>query len=333
MTRLTRLFATPIVLLVAVLVLASFSIAAAQDAPGSPCQTRRLDSGTSVFTLEVDGLEREYRLYVPESYTGTELTPLLLSLHGFAGNAGQQQRETGWDEIADREGFIVAYPQGTGSPARWNAGQTEIAGLEREPRSLIGMLLGDYFETVRVDDVAFIRSLIGELQAMNCIDPARVYVNGMSNGGGMTNRLACQLSDVIAAAGMVAGAYTDFPGGCHPSRPMPIIAFHGVVDPIVPYEGDVRVHFPAVEDWVADWAARNHCDPTPETVEGTVGAVTGWRYVNCTDDAEVVFYSIADGGHTWPGGSMGAAFLIGKTSHDIDASETMWAFYEAHSLP
>lgn len=325
--RSIRVFGIAIVLLV---MLASFSIAAAQDAPGSPCQHRRLELGTSEHTMEVDGLERDYRLYVPESYDGTQPVPLVISLHGFAGNPRRQQSEVGWDEIADREGLIVAYPRGTGTPARWNAGQAEIEGEAWEPRSLIGMLLGDYFETVPVDDVAFIRALILELQAMNCIDPARVYVNGMSNGGGMTNRLACQLSGLIAAAGMVAGAYSDFPGGCHPSRPIPIIAFHGVVDPIVPYEGNARARFPAIEDWAADWAVRNECDPTPELVEGTEGAVTGWHYINCADDADVVFYSIADGGHTWPGGGTGAGFLLGKTSQDIDASETMWEFYQAH---
>lgn len=309
---------------------ASFSVVAAQDASGLACQAGSIEHGTSVHTLESDGLEREYRLYVPASYDGTALTPLVLSLHGFAGNARQQQNETGWDEIADREGFIVAYPQGTGSPARWNAGQSEIA--ERERRGLVGALLSGFFEIVPTDDVMFISAIIHTLEADHCIDPARVYVNGMSNGGGMSNRLACQLSDLIAAAGMVAGAYTEFPGGCHPARPVPIIAFHGVVDPIVPYGGDADVGFPAIEDWVAEWAARNQCDATPEPVEGTVGAVTGWRYVDCADDADVVFYSIADGGHTWPGGSMGAAFLLGRTSRDINASETMWTFFEAHPM-
>jgi polyhydroxybutyrate depolymerase len=149
----------------------------------------------------------------------------------------------------------------------------------------------------------------------------------------MTNRLACEAADVFAAVGTVAGAYTDFPGGCNPARPVPVVAFHGVTDPIVPYEGDERIHFPAIETWVQDWAKRDSCSLTPEAIPGTQGDVTGTRYTGCAGGAQVDFYSISDGGHTWPGGSMGLAFLLGKTTQDIDASETMWAFFAAHPMP
>ena len=248
-------------------------------------------------------------------------------------HAAQQVLFSQWNELAEAEDLIVVYPQGTGSPARWNAGQTEIPGLPR-PRAqgALTEVLSHFFETVQVDDVAFIRDLIAHLSDQLCVDAARIYANGLSNGGGMTNRLACELADEIAAVGTVAGAYTEFPGGCNPSRPMPVIAFHGVVDPIVPYEGNAQIHFPAIATWAADWAARDLCDPTPETIDGTVGAVTGIRYIDCADNAEVDFYTIADGGHTWPGGFPIPAFLVGKTSQDIDASATMWTFFQAHPL-
>ena len=151
------------------------------------------------------------------------------------------------------------------------------------------------------DDVGFIHDLIAHLSEQYCVDAARIYVNGMSNGGGMTYRLACQLSDEIAAAGMVDGAYTSFPGGCDPSRPIPIIAFHGKADPIVTLRRQPPVGFPPIETWVADWAARDQCDAAPQTIAGTVGDVSGIRYTGCAGNAEVDFYSIADGGHTWPG--------------------------------
>lgn len=324
-----RIFHCVIVLLV---ILPTFGrIISAQG--GANCTVRAdIAWGGSAQEIESGGVTRAYRLYVPSGYNPAQPTPLVLSLHGFAGNPGEQERDSGWDDIAERETFIVVYPAGTGTPLRWNAGQREIAGLRQQNRGLLQQFLGNFFETVQVDDVGFIRDLIVELSDHLCIDATRVYVNGMSNGGGMTNRLACQAADVFAAAGMVAGAYTDF-GGCNPSRPIPVIAFHGAEDPIVPYEGSVQAFFPAIETWVADWAARDQCDAAPGAIPGTVGAVTGTRYTGCAGDAEVNFYSIADGGHTWPGGNMSFPLLLGKTSRDIDASETMWAFFVAHPLP
>ena len=137
--------------------------------------------------------------------------------------------------------------------------------MREQARGPLAQFLSGFFETVPVDDVAFMRDLIApDLSDQFCIDPARIYVNGMSNGGGMTNRLACELSDQIAAVAWSSGAYTDFPGGCHPTRPVPVMAFHGKEDPIVPYEGNPLIHFPPIEQWVADWAAarsmRRRCE-------------------------------------------------------------------------
>ncbi len=325
-----------LMIVVLALLLMPMSMTQAQsDTPAaSLCSGEAITTGSSQHTLEAGGLTREYIVYVPDSYDPAQPTPLILSLHGFASSDVQQVLWTQWNSLSDREGFIVVYPQGTGSPARWNSGQTTLSTVTAHvPRNnpLAG-LLDQFFEAVDVDDVAFIRSLIAQLEVDYCIDPARIYVNGLSNGGGMTNRLACEMSDVFAAVGTVAGAYTDFPGGCHPARPVPVIAFHGVIDPIVPYEGNADVGFPAIQTWAADWAARDQCDLTPQPVAGTVGAVTGVRYSDCADNAEVVLYSIADGGHTWPGGFPTPAFITGKTSRDIDASATMWAFYVAHPL-
>ena len=299
--------------------------AAAQDAPGSPCMSRRLALGVSQHTLEVDGLERTYTQFVPSGYTGTEYIPLVLSLHGVLSNAAQQQRYTGWNAIAERENFIVVYPEGT--PLlfgyRWNAG--EALNNERPA-------MNPARENTPVDDVAFIRALMTSYVNDFCIDPARIYVNGFSNGGGMTAHLACALSDRIAAIGTVAGAFTAIPGGCNPERPVSVIAFQGGADRIVPPEGNARMGLISAADWVAEWADRDECDPAPEAISGTSGAVTGIRYAGCAEGSEVVLYSIADGGHTWAGGDMGAGLLLGKTSRDIDASETMWAFFQAHPL-
>lgn len=321
-----------ITLLVALLALASFGGVVSAQTSATCSGKAAVEAGSSAHEIESGGMTREYRLYVPAGYDPAQPTALVLSLHGFAGNPREQERDSGWDAIADRENFVVVYPAGTGSPLRWNAGQQEIEGLRQRARGLLQGFLTNFFETVPADDVGFIRDLIAHVSDELCIDAARIYVNGMSNGGGMTNRLACDAADVFAAAGMVAGAYTEF-GGCNPARPIPVVAFHGVVDPIVPYAGSGEVFFPAIETWVADWAARDQCDTTPQTIDGTVGAVTGTRYAGCAGDAEVDFYSIADGGHTWPGGAMNLPLLLGKTSEDIDATETMWAFFTAHSMP
>ncbi len=323
----------------AVVLLASLSVVQAQSETtvASACASAAVVTGASKHTLDSDGLAREYIVYVPQRYDPAQPVSLIMSLHGFASSDAQQVLWTQWNTIADEEGFIVVYPQGMGSPARWNTGQHPIpAGdaqqveQETSDNPLAGLLAG-FFEEVPVDDVAFLGHLLDQLETDYCIDPARIYVNGLSNGGGMSNRLACELADRIAAIGTVAGAYTELPGGCHPSRPVPVIAFHGVIDPIVPYEGNPDINFPAIQTWAADWAARDQCDPTPQVVEGTVGAVTGVRYTGCAENAEVVLYTIADGGHTWPGG-FPIPFFVGKTSEDIDASATMWAFFSAHPL-
>lgn len=296
------------------------------------CASQRPEYGTSRHTLESGGVQRTYFTYVPESYDGSQPVPLVITLHGFAGNALQQAGYSGWNDIADAEGFIAVYPEGTGTPQRWNSGQTELTDAPDEAYGgPLASFLSSFFETVPVDDVAFIRSMITQLMTDNCIDPARIYVNGLSNGGGMTNRIACEMADVIAAVGTVAGAYTAFPGGCHPSRAVPVMAFHGTDDPIVPYAGSDTVFFPPVEVWVADWAARDECDPVPATLQ--VGEhITGTRYTGCAGDAEVVFYSIEGGGHTWPGSDPLLPFLTGNTTQEIDASATLWAFFAAHPL-
>ena len=159
-----------------------------------------------------------------------------------------------------------------------------------------------------------------------------MYINGLSNGGGMTHHMACVLADKIAAVGTVAGAYTAIPGGCVPARPIPVITFHGQRDNIVAYNGSDRINLEPVGEWAATWAARNGCDETPEPIEGTIGAVTGVRYINCDDNAEVVFYTIADAGHTWPGAEALFPLLLGEASQDIDASETMWEFFKEHPI-
>lgn len=318
-----------LILLAVMMVMASAHGGQAQDA--GMCEGKRaFEAGSVEAILESGGFRRIYRLFIPKAYDPTQPTALVLSLHGAVSSAAEQEEKTGWNDIAERETFVMAYPQGILPLAvgwRWKAGEPMGAGnAELDPIFAAGV------ET-HVDDVAFIYDLLTALSDELCIDPARIYVNGFSNGGGMTHHLACALSERIAAIGTNAGAYTAIPGGCNPSRPVPVITFQGKLDRIVPYNGNSRLGLQGVESWVADWAARNGCDATPVPIDrASADAVTGVVYTGCADDASVEFYAIADGGHTWPGGAWSMPFILGKTSTDINASETMWEFFKAHPM-
>jgi polyhydroxybutyrate depolymerase len=269
--------------------------------------------------IESSGRLRKYLLYVPESYDTNTPTPLVISIHGFVQWPAHQQTLSGWNSLAYEHGFIVVYPQGTGFPLRWNTQPTED-----KPDAM-------------TEDVQFFSDLIDALSQDYNIDQSRIYANGMSNGGGMTHLLACELSDRIAAIGGVAGAYIHQWEYCHPLRPVPVIAFHGVDDSIVPYDGgptisrNYKYKFAPVEEWAVNWARHNGCEDKPETIPA-MGEVNGVCYTNCDGDVEVVLYTVEGGGHTWPGGDELPKWLTGHTTQDVSATELMWEFFSKYSL-
>jgi polyhydroxybutyrate depolymerase len=261
------------------------------------------------------GQRREYLLHVPQRYDGARPTPLVISLHGAGGWPVQQRDLSGWNRLADAQGFIVVYPSGAAGagPRIWR--------VEQDP----GLLR----------DVTFIAALIDTLEATYNIDPARIYANGISNGGGMTFVLSCTLSDRIAAFGLVAAAQTLPWTWCSDRRPAPMIAFHGTADPMIPYNGGTSWmapdSFPNVLTWTKHWARRNGCAANP--VDAVVAAdVTRLAYTACADDATVVLYTVRGGGHTWPGGERMPEWFVGRTSRSIDATSLMWAFFREHPL-
>jgi polyhydroxybutyrate depolymerase len=291
----------------------ALALAGAGLTPGSvraqsACQPS-LPEGRSVQTLSHDDMERSYILVSPPLQDGAA-RPLVLSLHGFASNALQQEEFSRWGELALEEGFVAVFPQGEGFPPRWNAG---VAG----PMASLS--------PTRTDDTGFLRALIDELVARACVDPSRVYINGLSNGGGMSNRMACEAADVIAAAGGVAGAYSDF-GPCEPTAPVPFIVFHGTADPIVPYTGQDG-YLPDIETWAAGWAARNGCEAQSAEIFSEADT-TAVQYAGCEADASVELYTIDGGGHTWPGGPALPEVITGRTSDTVDATALMWAFFQ-----
>jgi polyhydroxybutyrate depolymerase len=190
------------------------------------------------------GHKREYLLYVPKRYDPATPTPLVISMHGAMNWPAFQMKVSQWNQAAEDNGFIVVYPGGTGTgPKTWF-----MEGAETPSR---------------MPDVRFISELIDTLEATYNIDPLRVYANGISNGGGMAFVLSCTLSLRIAAIVAVAAAQSLPWSWCADSTPVPMIAFHGTADPIVPYAGGkvwiAPLPFPGVRTWVADWARRNRC--------------------------------------------------------------------------
>jgi polyhydroxybutyrate depolymerase len=269
-------------------------------------------------SLVSSGEKRTYLLYVPESYDPSAPVPLVITFHGLVQWPAHQMQISHWNDLADEYGFIVVYPSGTGFPLHWRT-------LRRHNFGKTG---GD---TDPMRDVVFISDLIARLESEYNIDPDRIYANGLSNGGGMSFLLSCDLSDRIAAIGTVAGAFLIQWEECQPSRPVPAMVFHGTDDPIVPYWGgpyrDLEIALPPIPEWVDTLARRNECDDAPLEIPAA-GETSGIRFTDCA--ADVVFYTIAGGGHTWPGGEPIPEWIAGHTTKDINATRTFWDFFQQH---
>jgi polyhydroxybutyrate depolymerase len=247
----------------------------------SPVLTEDCKRGDTFDQMESDGQTRQYLLHVPTTYRLEEPAALVLVFHGAGIGAERFVGYSRFSNVADREGFLIVYPQGLNEA--WNP----------SPGSR---------------DVQFIRDLIDHLQRRCRVDPDRIYASGHSNGGGMVDRLACELADRIAAVGTISGAYQSS-GQCSPSRPVPVFAIHGTADTTIPYKG--------IRDWAAAWAERNGCDPEPIDIPHSV-LIHETKWSNCRERADVILYTIEELGHEW--------------THDlIDMGQTIWDFFEVHS--
>jgi polyhydroxybutyrate depolymerase len=271
-------------------------------------------------TIVSSGETREYLLHVPDGYDPAEPTPLVISLHAGATWPAHQRNLSHWNRLADANGFIVLYPSGT----------PVLFGVVRIWRTTPEDVM---------KDVQFMSALIDTLEAAYNIDPARIYANGMSLGGALAFALSCTLSDRIAAVGVVAAAQSLPSGWCLDTRPVPMMAFHGDADHIVPYGGGplgdpfnpVKPVYFAVRDWVASRAQRNRCAASP--VESTIAPdVRRLEYSGCAEGAAVVLYTLRGGGHSWPGGKPMPEWRVGATNTSIDATAAMWEFFLEHPL-
>jgi polyhydroxybutyrate depolymerase len=261
-----------------------------------------------------DGLKRDYILYVPESYSPGTPAPLILNFHGYTSNAFEQMNYGDFRPIADTAGFLVVHPLGTVDLLgnnHWNVG----------------------WGSSTVDDLGFTAALIDSLSATYEIDQDRIYSTGMSNGGFMSYKLACELSDRIAAIASVTGSMNlNQPASCNPSHPMPVMEIHGTADATVAYNGGFWIEsIPAVLNY---WATFNSCDTPPviNNIEDTDlsdgSTVEHQLFPNGNNGVEVEHYKIISGGHTWPG-----TFFSGPgTNQDIDASKEIWRFFSKYDI-
>ena len=268
-------------------------------------------------TIIHDGLERSYILYVPASYTTNIETPLILNLHGYSSNAGQQMIYSNFYPIADEEGFILVHPEGTTDMNGfqfWNSGQLS-----------------------EVDDVGFLSALIDQIALDFNINPNRIYSMGMSNGGFMSYRLACELSDKIAAIASVTGSMsTNQITSCNPDRPVPVMQIHGTADPTVLYEGNSLLGIESIDNVISFWVNFNNCNTTAEYYDipdvNLIDLCTAEHYIyqNGNNDSSVELYKIINGGHTWPGALI--PLTSNNTNQDFNASQKIWDFFNQYDL-
>lgn len=277
--------------------------ASTPDPPASPgCRTDGLPAGSQRFDLG----DRSAWLHVPVGYVPDEPVALILNVHGYPSTGEQQEWLSGMSDAADREGYVVAYPEGVAYG--WNAGG-DCCG---EP------LYDD------LDDVGFARDLVAALEDRLCVDPDRVYATGMSAGAYLAHRLGCDAADVFAAIAPVSGVLTEDP--CDPVRPVPILELHGTADEIVPWDGIPPE--PSVPDTVAGWVARDGCVGDP-VVTFQNGDSTCATYLDCNQGAEVGLCTVDGGGHAWPGGQ--PIPFVGFTTTDLSATDAMWEFFLGHA--
>lgn len=262
-------------------------------------------AGNTDYQVMTSGEARDYRVHVPPGYTAEKPVALVVALHGYTEKIDEYMEISHFAEAVDQRGMIVVFPQGKaplGVPG-WNAGT--CCGTA---------------QTQKTPDVQFIRDMVAKIEQDYCIDPQRIFASGFSNGGMLSHRLACELSERIAAIGAVSGTMAIDP--CVPKRQVPILHIHGTSDIVVPYNNSITAQ--TVPQTIGGWTTRNFCKADKSTVYSK-GSVSCELYTACNADVELC--TIEGGSHQWPGG--GAAMGMG----DLDATAYILDFFDAHPMP
>jgi len=267
-------------------------------------------------SFDFDGHLRNYMVYLPNNYTGSTNFPLVICLHPYGWGAQRMMDYTKLNQVADTSDFIVVYPSAI---PNWNSGVAENPS----------------YPTPNVDDVGFINALIDIMSNRYSIDLERIYACGYSNGGFMSYKLACQLGNRIAAIASVGGVIsTSTAESCSPLRTIPVLHIFGTADPYVPINGGTVWY--SVDQTLSVWTNFNDCVQTDTTTLPDLDPTDGCTvekitYKDCSDNSNVVYYKVINGGHTWPGaGPLSNAF--GNTNQDINASVEIWNFFKNYKL-
>jgi len=271
-------------------------------------------------TITIGG--RPVIVHVPAD-AGMKPLPLVLNLHGSGSDGVQQELFSGMDATADADGFVVAYPQGAipldGGYA-WNVPGVPLASGAAVPQGT-------------PSDVAYLGSLVTQLESRYCIDASRVYATGFSGGARMASQVACDLSTTFAAVAPVSGL--RLPSPCPSKRYVPVLSFHGTADAVDPFAGGGLGYWTySVPTAAARWAAHDGCAAKPVSMTNPGYAVT--TYTGCKQGSAVELYAISGEGHEWPGGPAMAkriTRLLGPQSSAVDADALIWRFFAAHRLP
>ena len=285
------------------------TVACGRDTVRSPASATASPTAAQTQRIEVDAQTRSYRLYRPSE---VEAEPaLVVMLHGGGGTALQAERTYGWNALADREGFLVVYPEGR--HRAWNSGGGCCGRAVRDD----------------VDDVGFLQAVVDELVSSEGVDASRIYVTGMSNGAMMSYALACS-TDILAAIAPVAGTML---ADCADPTPVSVLHIHGTADTSVRMDGGLgsgpaQIAGPPISSVVARWRAVDRCTPPTTT---TVGAVQH-EIASCADGLEVGLITVDGAGHQWPGAER-ARGSADAPADQLDATETIWRFFDANPRP
>lgn len=279
-------------------------------------------------TITVDKLQRSYNVYAPKSIPADKKVPLLFVFHGGGGTAERMEKSLRFNELADRDNFIVVYPQGIGN--NWNDGrETDVLKAQKE----------------KVDDLAFIRKLLDAIAKDYKIDEKRIYATGASNGGIFSHYIGVNLSDKFAAIAPVIGGIAEpVSRNFKPESPVSVFIIQGTDDKLVPYNGGNvarnRGKVIGTDEAIGLWTKANMTDKEP--VEGFLPdsdkrdgcTVETFLWKNGKDNSEVKLFKLNGGGHTWAGGnSKLVRFLVGNVCGDFSATEVIWEFFKAHPKP
>ncbi|NVN92058.1 MAG: alpha/beta hydrolase [Desulfuromonadales bacterium] len=270
--------------------------------------------------------QRTFLLHVPPNYHADKALPLVVVLHGAFSTGRQTETETGFSKLADSKGFLVAYPEGIGLFGllqHWNAGHC------------CGKAADD-----QVDDVGFLSEVIRSVRSKLAVDPGRIYMAGMSNGGMLTYRFAAERSADLAAAAVVSGAIGSVVDQGkepwklpQPESPVPIIAFHGLVDDSVPANGGVsprkkgKRSYLAVADAIDFWRNADGCGAMPVATLSNNGSVKRQVWDNCRNGSTVEAVILSGWGHQWPAPWFTDRLGTDDPLRSFDATLQIWTFF------